>query len=29
LIANGCIYTTEHRNGKVVMETLLERLGVD
>jgi transposase InsO family protein len=25
---NGCIYTAKHRNGKVVMETLLESLGV-
>lgn len=25
---NGCIYTAKHRGGKVVMETLLETLGV-
>jgi transposase InsO family protein len=25
---NGCIYTAKHRGGKVVMETLLEALGV-
>ena len=28
LTDNGCIYTARHRNGKVVMETLLESLGV-
>lgn len=28
LTDNGCIYTAKHRNGKVVMETLLEALGV-
>jgi transposase InsO family protein len=28
LTDNGCIYTAKHRNGKVVMETLLESLGV-
>jgi transposase InsO family protein len=28
LTDNGCIYTAKHRNGKVVMETELERLGV-
>jgi len=25
---NGCIYTAKHRGGKVIMETLLEALGV-
>ena len=25
---NGCIYTAKHRGGKVIMETLLETLGV-
>ena len=28
LTDNGCIYTAKHRGGKVVMETLLETLGV-
>jgi hypothetical protein len=28
LTDNGCIYTAAHRGGKVVMETLLETLGV-
>jgi transposase InsO family protein len=28
LTDNGCIYTAKHRGGKVVMETLLEALGV-
>ncbi len=28
LTDNGCIYTAKHRNGKVVIETLLETLGV-
>ncbi len=28
LTDNGCIYTAEHRGGKVVLETELERLGV-
>ena len=28
LTDNGCIYTAKHRGGKVVMETLLESLGV-
>ncbi len=28
LTDNGCIYTAEHRGGKVIMETLLETLGV-
>jgi transposase InsO family protein len=28
LTDNGCIYTAKHRNGKVVLETLLESLGV-
>jgi transposase InsO family protein len=28
LTDNGCIYTAKHRNGKVVLETELERLGV-
>jgi transposase InsO family protein len=28
LTDNGCIYTAKHRGGKVIMETLLETLGV-
>lgn len=28
LTDNGCIYTAKHRGGKVIMETLLESLGV-
>ena len=28
LTDNGCIYTAEHRGGKVVLETELERLGI-
>ena len=28
LTDNGCIFTARHRNGKVVLETELERLGV-
>jgi len=28
LTDNGCIYTAAHRGGKVIMETLLETLGV-
>lgn len=28
LTDNGCIYTAKHRGGKVMMETLLETLGV-
>jgi transposase InsO family protein len=28
LTDNGCIYTAKHRGGKVMMETLLEALGV-
>ncbi len=28
LTDNGCIFTAEHRDGKVVLETELERLGV-
>lgn len=28
LTDNGCIYTAEHRGGKVVLQTELERLGV-
>jgi transposase InsO family protein len=28
LTDNGCIYTARHRNGRVVLETELERLGV-
>ena len=28
LTDNGCIYTAKHRGGKVIMETLLENLGV-
>jgi transposase InsO family protein len=28
LTDNGCIYTAKHRGGKVIMETLLEALGV-
>ena len=26
---NGCIYTARHRDGKVVLETMLESLGID
>jgi transposase InsO family protein len=29
LTDNGCIYTAEHRGGKVVLETELERLGIE